>query len=168
LQNPLTDIGFDRLERPLHEQRHESLPINMPAAAAESYGKALEMDPSNVLARVGFASSLAASEDWERAIENVDVAVCELKGEALVHLSRHAEAVEILNDCLRIGRSRFSILRLRGLAKSGLGMHRDAVDDFTAALRFFPNDGASYHARGLALVELGDMEGGAARLGFGL
>ena len=51
----------------------------------------------------------------------------------------------------------------RGFALQSLGALKDAISDFSAAIKLNPKNAAAYNNRGYLLAMTGDLDGGVAR-----
>jgi tetratricopeptide (TPR) repeat protein len=108
--------------------------------AVSDFSQALKLDPNNVVARHGRASSLTMLGEPGRAIEDLD-------------------------EVLRIDPGYVSALLARGEAQARAGRNREALKDYSAYLSANPEDAYGRFRRGLAFTRLDRDEEAVADFG---
>ncbi|WP_009631679.1 tetratricopeptide repeat protein [Synechocystis sp. PCC 7509] len=109
------------------------------SGAIESFGKAVEIQPSHYLA-------FTYRADIHRLLKNYQAAIDD-----------YTKAIEF--------NPAHSYLRnSRGVSYAALGDYQNAIEDYTQAISIYPEEGAGYRHRGAAYYQLGENEKAMADL----
>ncbi|RME23654.1 MAG: hypothetical protein D6806_10905 [Deltaproteobacteria bacterium] len=111
------------------------------------------------------AAGTASGEEAPRGVGKVSPAALD-EAEKLLAESRYSEAVKLLGDLRAKGATDARHRKLMGKAYLGLGMHQEALIEFSEILKTNPNDYDANLGRARALLGLGDARKaeGRARL----
>ena len=134
-----------RLRARLQLQRNE------PERALGDFNQAIERETSNSTYRVDDLVDrgrlLLRGKKHDEALASFNAALTlrpdhlearRFQAEALFHLGRFAEVVEVFDRYLDAGKPSESVYRGRGLARAELGRYPGAIEDFTKALELKP------------------------------
>lgn len=106
--------------------------------AAESYDKALNLDPLNIYLMIN-------------------------KGKSLANLGRYQDAIVFFDQAFAINSSNAEPLHLKGIALSeGLNRYDESIAVFDQALQLDPSNFDAWTGKGMALAKKGDYTGSLA------
>jgi tetratricopeptide (TPR) repeat protein len=128
------------------------------AVAARSQAESASVSPTPAVPPPSTTTTPAPSQDPSAAAE----AAFE-RGAALGRELRWPEALEALNEAVRLAPNRDTYHMLRGRARLELGEYQGALEDIETAMRLAPGADDAYHFfRGQARHWLGDLDGALA------
>lgn len=153
----LQDVESGRYMRfTIGELAHTNSPIQPKALikAENIYGTDATIAAIN-FARLGKIALANAS--FEKAIRSADSISTQLPYVSfLIQTGRPEKAVRVIERTLRDCPQSALVLLLSGIAKRAIGKTKDAIADFTLAIKASPDLAESYFSRALAHVEVND------------
>ncbi|MBR6448219.1 MAG: tetratricopeptide repeat protein, partial [Methanomicrobium sp.] len=134
--------------------------------SAESYEKALELEPSNKAGRLTYAETLLKAGRYKEALQNFGIALDGSSGEgdcesyylcavAQMHMGGYEKAIKFLGKALADNDEIPGALLMRANAYERLGQYEDALEGYENAIRASNRDPALWNARGMLLLNLG-------------
>jgi tetratricopeptide (TPR) repeat protein len=136
---------------------HKSLNDGNVAAAVKAFTEAVALDAENAELRVARADALREARDFDRAIEDYDLAVrlrplepstYHGRGDAYFGKRDFERAVTDYDEALRLDSKNAVTWNNRGLALHRLGRSDRALADFAEALRLDPKYAMAHYNRG--------------------
>ena len=135
--------------------------------AQQTYDRLLQLDRRHDRAYIGLAQMNLAKKDTTAALENLNRGIALSKNNASAYVMRaevgdNNKAIKDFDFVLKSNPSNFMALYNRALLHMRTRQYREAVNDFTAILKKYPDFEAGYMARGEAKRRMGDLRGGDA------